>query len=273
MRVRFYGTRGSIATPGKEYARYGGNTSCVLLTFDDGRSLILDAGTGLRELGNDMTGVADFQDEIFILLTHTHWDHIEGLRFFKPAYDPSRHITIITCGQERQPGEMEKAFEVHTRPFYFPVKLREMGARFTVIQSDTTSIPVTDGIIVEALRVPHPITTYSYRIEHGGKTIVYCTDVEYASDVNGRVVDFARGASLLIHDAQYTADELVSRKGWGHSTWEQAAEVAERASVSRLALFHHDPDHTDWELERIESDCRERFPDSFLAGDGMDLVI
>jgi phosphoribosyl 1,2-cyclic phosphodiesterase len=274
MKVTFYGTRGSIAAPGPEYTYVGGNTTCVLLTFSDGTVGILDAGTGIRKLGDDLIRSGHEQyDNIMIGLTHTHWDHIEGFRFFKPAYDPRRHFQLITCGQGRTRSELRDALSLQMQQYYFPVLFEEMGAHFTFSQTRGNRGVTPSGIKIAALSINHPVTTYSYRIEHEGKTLVLCTDVEHTDGIDTRVVDFARNVDLLIHDAQFTPDQMELKKGWGHSSWDQAVEVAEKAGVKKLALFHHDPDHTDSLLLQIEAEAQKRFPMAFLAREGMEVVL
>ncbi len=274
MKVKFYGTRGSIAVPGEEYSQIGGNTACVLVTFNDGRIGILDAGTGIRKLGNDMLKLGYEQfDNIYIGLTHTHWDHIEGIRFFKPAYDPRRHFAIVTSGYGRSPHELMDALSVQMQQYYFPVPFEKMGANFNFLQIEKISSMSTNHIKSDALKLNHPVNTYSYRIENDGKILVYCTDVEHIDRIDPDVVAFAKDAALLIHDAQYTPEELKEKRGWGHSSWEQAIEVAEQAKVKRLALFHHDPDHADDFLLEIEAECQKRFPQAFLAREGMEIIL
>ncbi|MFO8100745.1 MAG: MBL fold metallo-hydrolase [Dehalococcoidia bacterium] len=274
MKVKFYGVRGSVPTPGLEFAQYGGNTLCVLVTFSNNRMCILDAGTGIRVLGNEMTGWRREEiTNLCLLMTHTHLDHIEGFRFFKPGYDPGVKLSIVTCGMGREEGELRNALEEHMSPHFHPVPLSQMGADIVIEQTPAASWDIADGITVDAMEIPHPVKTFSYRFHDNGKTLVYCTDIEHGDSVNARVIEFARGADLLIHDAQYTPEELLTRKGWGHSSWEQAIEVGERAGVKKLALFHHDPDHDDSMLGGIEAQCRDRFPAAFMAREGMEIEL
>ncbi len=274
MKVKFYGTRGSVATPGAEYIKYGGNTSCILLTFNSGEIAILDAGTGLRNLGNDMVRDGyDHIDHIYLGLTHTHLDHIDGFRYFKPAYNPRMKLDIVTCGFRRPAGELDNALQGHMAPHYHPVPLDSMGSTITITQADTYSWTIKEGISVKAIETQHPVITYAYRIEDNGKTVVYCTDIEHGDDINPQIVEFAKGADLIIHDAQYTSEELPQRKGWGHSTWEQAIQVAEQGSIGKVALFHHDPDHIDSFLEEVEAQCIERYAGAFMAREGMEIEL
>jgi phosphoribosyl 1,2-cyclic phosphodiesterase len=274
MKITFYGTRGSIPVADSDFLRYGGNTSCILVTFNNGRIAILDAGTGMRKLGNDILakGIEQY-DNIFIGLSHTHWDHIQGFPYFKPAYDPKRHFTIAICGKGKQEESLEHIFELQMRNAFFPVSVRKMGAKFTFWQPDLSCHTTASGIHVIAVQHGHPGGAYTYRINEGKKTLVYCTDIEYEDEIDTHIVSIAKYADLLIHDAQFSTDELKTRKGWGHSTWLQAIEVAERAEVKQVAFFHHDPDHNDGYLLEVERKCKERLPNSFFAREGMEIEI
>ncbi len=272
MKVTFYGTRGSIPVPEKEMIQVGGNTACVLVTFDNDQIVILDSGTGIRKLGNDLIaqGVEQFAN-IYLALSHSHLDHIQGFPFFKPAYDPRRHFTISLCGKERSGVKLKNIFSGQMRRDYFPVPMDDMGARFTFWEPDETDYTARSGIRVKTSLHTHAIETYGYRFEEKGKILVYITDVEHADGIDPHVVALADNADLLIHDAQYTPEELLEKKGWGHSSWEQAVEVAERANAKRLALFHHDPEHSDTFLFKMESECKKRFEGAFLAIEGQSI--
>ena len=269
MKVTFYGTRGSTPVAGPDYIQFGGNTSCILITFSTGRVAILDAGTGIRKLGDDLLATSHQQyDDIFIVLSHTHWDHIIGFPFFKLAYEPRQHLTIAICGKERMSKDLESVFATQMQSDYFPVPLDKMGASFNFWQPDITTYTHPRGIKLEALKYNHPGGAYGYRFMEGEKTLVYCTDLEHGNEIDLNVVSLSRDADLLIHDAQYTPDELKVKKGWGHSSWEQAVEVAEQAGVKKLALFHHDPEHDDIFLSNMERECQKRFKRAFFAKEG-----
>ena len=277
MKVTFYGTRGSTPVPEQDFFQVGGNTPCVLLTSDNGRISIFDAGTGIRKLGNDLLARSHKQfDNIYIALSHTHWDHIQGFPFFLPAYDPNRHFTIAIIGRDRQARNLEDIFSTQMQREYFPVPLEKMGAKMRFFAPDTPHYTtLTTGNKVVTLRHNHPGGAYSYRVqgEESGKVFVYCTDVEHADRIDQNIVALAKDADLLVHDAQFTPEELKERKGWGHSSWEQAVEVAEQAGVKKLALFHHDPAHDDSFLFRMEEECQRRFPQAFLSREGMEIEI
>jgi len=274
VRITFYGTRGSTPVAEPDYVRFGGNTACVLITFKNGRIGILDAGTGIRKLGHDFTARAIEQyDGIFVGLSHTHWDHIQGFPFFEPAYDPRRHFTISIYRHGQAAGDLENIFATQMQRDYFPVSLDKMGATLRFWQSDLPDFTAASGVTVTASRHSHPGDAYGYRITEGETTVVYCTDVEHAGGIDPAVVRLATNADLLIHDAQYTPEELKHKKGWGHSSWEQAVEVALQAGAKKLALFHHDPEHDDSFLLNLEKECQRLFPEAFLAREGFEIEL
>lgn len=274
MQVTFYGTRGSISVSEPEFSQFGGNTSCVLVTFDNGRIGILDAGTGIRKLGRDILANGFAQhDNIFIGLSHTHWDHIQGFPFFKPAYDPKRHFTLAIAGKKSGATNLESIFAMQMQREYFPVSLSDMGAHISFWQPETMEFTTSGGISVQTSKHNHPGNAYSYRITEGSKTLVYCTDVEHGDSIDPNVVNLAQNADLLIHDAQYSPEELKQKRGWGHSSWEQAIEVALQANVKKLALFHHDPEHDDSFLLGIEKECQRLFANAVMAREGMVITL
>jgi phosphoribosyl 1,2-cyclic phosphodiesterase len=274
MKISFYGTRGSIPVAESGFLEFGGNTACILLSFDNGRIAILDAGTGIRKLGDDfpLRSIQQY-DNIFIGLSHTLWDHIQGFPFFKPAYDPERTFTIAIYGKDRKINSLANIFQIQMQEEYFPVQVDKMGANLIFWQPDVSSYTAPSGVYVEAKRHNHPGGAYGYRITEGDKTLVYCTDVEYDDGIDPDVVNLAKNADLLIHEAQYSPEELEKKKGWGHSTWEQAVEVAKQAGVKTLALSHHDPEHNDAFLLNMEKQCKKRFAESFFAREGMEIEI
>jgi phosphoribosyl 1,2-cyclic phosphodiesterase len=278
MRLKFYGTRGSIPICDASFQQFGGNTTCLQIMFPDvNRINIIDAGTGLRNLGRDLRAIGHKQDQIVIALTHFHWDHIQGFPFFAQAYDPGQKITLLTLGQDQTVTNLREIFEVQMQEEYFPVQLDRMGATFEFLQIADASSHFTGinnvATVVSAQRHNHPGGAYSFRIERNGKVLVVCTDVEHGEQIDPRLVELARSADLLVHDAQYTAEELHKRRGWGHSSFDQAMQVAEMAGVKRLALTHHDPEHDDEFLQRIEKLCQERFPNAVLAREGMEISL
>ena len=278
MKLKFYGVRGSTPVCDAGFQHFGGNTTCFQITFPEtNRIAIIDAGTGLRNLGRDMRAIGHHQEQLIIAFTHFHWDHMQGFPFFAPAYNPRQGITILALGRDQTIGNLREIFEVPMQSQYFPVQLDMMGAQFEFLTVEDASKHFTGVGNVETTvigqRHNHPGGAYGFRIERKGKVLVICTDVEHGDQIDPRVVELSRGADLLVHDAQYTAEELRTHRGWGHSSFDQAMQVAEMAGVKRLAMTHHDPEHDDDFLLRMEKLCQGRFPNTQLAREGMEIVL
>jgi len=260
MRVTFWGTRGSIATPGPSTTVYGGNTSCVEVRCGS-EILIFDAGTGIRPLGQAL--VDEFQDRPFtvhLFLSHTHWDHIQGFPFFMPAYQPT--ATIHIYGSTGLGRPLEKLMRGQMDPDYFPVALGELASTLLVHELRGTAVEIRDVTITTAY-LNHPGMNLGYRVAHGGKTLVYATDNEpyrvtldrlglrgaagrdFGRRLDEEFIRFVDGADLYIGEAQYTDEEYPRRIGWGHSSVSATVEAALASRVASLALFHHDPMHDD----------------------------
>src|SRR5213593_200273 len=264
MLARIWGTRGSIAAPGPHTARYGGNTSCVEVRASDGTVIILDCGTGARELGMHLAETVPQPMRLHLFIGHTHWDHIQGFPFFVPAFIPGVELNVYAPLGFQQ--SLEEAMAGQMEYSYFPVKLRELRSRIHYTELDEGLFRVGE-VRVETQYLNHTGPTIGYRLSSGGATLAYMTDHEPFWSVPGRVsqhpgderhIAFMRGADLVIHDAQYTEEEYRSKVGWGHSPLEYAVDVALAAGARRLALFHHDPQHDDTIMERIESEARAR---------------
>jgi phosphoribosyl 1,2-cyclic phosphodiesterase len=262
MRVSLFGTRGSVAAPGAETARYGGNTSSIEVRHDDGTVLVLDAGTGIRPLAAKLR--PDIA-RIDILLTHLHMDHIQGLGFFAPLYNPA--IDVHIWGPGSSTLSLGGRLARYLSPPLFPVHLRDLP-RVTCHHVPRPAFEV-GPFRIRASLVCHPGPTVGYRIETAGGTLAYLPDHEPALGLrDGRWLepewtsgfDLASGVDLLIHDAQYTDEEYEQRIGWGHSTYGQLCEFAARTSVKRLVPFHHDPSHDDEMLDRLIENTRLACP-------------
>jgi len=280
MIVKFFGVRGSITVCNPEFQEFGGNTTCVQIKVKDTNNIaIFDAGTGIRDLGKEFLASEHIQDEIFIAFSHFHWDHIQGFPFFTPAFIKNQKINLLAMGSGREIKNLEEIFKVQMQEEYFPVQLEKMGANFNFMLLDKSmEIFEPDAAdpkptLVIANRHNHPGGAYGYRVERDGKVFVFCTDVEHGDKIDQNIVRLAEDADLLIHEAQYTSEELKDKKGWGHSSYEQAIQVAEMAGVKQLAITHHDPDHDDEFLTKIEKQCQQRFKDCFLAREKMEIEL
>jgi CheY-like chemotaxis protein len=272
MHVRFWGTRGSIATPGPGTLRFGGNTSCVEVTTSAGACFILDCGTGARALGAALMARGPKPLTATILLSHTHWDHIQGFPFFAPLFVPENRITV--CGPEGSGRSLREVLSGQMEYTYFPVDIAQLPAAITFRELGEGTHEI-GGARVVAEYLNHPAMTLGYRIEADGAAVVYSCDHEPFSEAlwnespspdraesivhegDRRHARFLEGAGLVIHDAQYTPEEYPSRKNWGHSTYEYAVELAAAAGVRQLVLTHHDPTHDDAFVEEIEKRARE----------------
>lgn len=272
MKVTFWGVRGSIAVSGERFARTGGNTTCVEVEHE-GHRLLLDGGTGLRAMGAQW-GWRPMKASL--LFTHLHWDHIQGVPFFTPAFHPDSDLTFI--GADRDSGGIRSALGLQMQPPQFPIGLDALvGARRFIDQRPDRPFDV-GPFKVTPCEQDHPDGVVVYRIEAGGRVVVFATDIEHGGTIDAQLVEQSRGADLLIHDAQYTAPEYQGvggppRRGWGHSTWNEACEVARRAEVGRLALFHHDPMRGDDAVDGIEARARCLFPSTLAAREGLEVAL
>jgi phosphoribosyl 1,2-cyclic phosphodiesterase len=311
MKVRFWGVRGSIATPGKDTTLYGGNTSCLEIIDDEGVSLVFDAGTGIRSLGDSLTRRG--LKEIHLFITHTHWDHIQGFPFFTPAYIPGNKIHIY--GPKHFEKTLKKIMDLQMDYAYFPISMQQLNAKITYEDLQEATIRV-GGTTITTKYSNHPVTGLCYKVTgSSGKTIVYSGDTEpyfnvlaHEKEQNiakhpetrpGVAVDFndefAAGeddenidsvvaernehhkqfcaSDLLVHDAQYTEAEYSKYVGWGHSPMETVIHMARDAKVGLLVLNHHDPAQTDESLQKIEDDLKKKYPDQrmIFSREGMEL--
>ena len=269
MRVTLWGTRGSLAAPGPETVRYGGNTACVEVRGKRNALLVLDAGTGIQRLGAMVRGG---RGRIDLLLTHLHMDHIQGLGFFEPLYERGREIHI--WGPPSPTLDLRTRLARYLSPPLFPVRLRDLPCRLTLHNVPPERFEV-GGLEVEAALVCHPGSTVGYRISEGTRSLAYLPDHEPALGVREfpgerewtSGFDLAAGADLLIHDAQYTTEEYQKRVGWGHSSIRDAIAFATVAGARRFVPFHHDPTHDDAMLDCIDSVVRTGdLPFGFVAG-------
>ncbi len=268
MKVRFWGTRGSIATPGKETVIYGGNTTCVEIILSDGQRVVIDAGTGIRALGQKMKAGGEDVD-FYLFITHIHWDHVLGFPFFSPIHEEK--TTIRIDGFPNCMKGIRYPFENRMGDGFFPVSFDDLKAHIIYLDKLRKGPLHIGDTIVDTVLLHHPQGGYGYRFREGDRILVFITDNELVkgeAEAFDPYVRFCEGADLLIHDAQYGPEEIKRRRGWGHSNYEDVVSLAMKAGVSKLVLFHHDPSRTDLELQRIERHCVE------IAGNhNSDLVV
>lgn len=305
MKIRFWGVRGSIPCPGPKTVKYGGNTPCIELRFEEvDRLIIIDAGSGIRELGNYMMAhdlpKGPIKTEIY--LTHTHWDHILGFPFFTPVYIPGTKLKVygpVTIGGESLESIVGGQMEYR----YFPIRVSDLASEIEYIHLKEGRYDLGDGITLITKYLNHPLLCLGYRFECKGKSFctaydtepfrnVFCTDPEDPSydeamaleadmvveEQNAMIEQFFAGADLLVHDTQYTQEEYESSKiGWGHSSFEHACAAANRAGVKSMALFHHEPVRSDEEFDRLSAIyCEpEKYGDTniFMAREGMEIEL
>ena len=298
MQIKFWGVRGSIPCPGSNTVHYGGNTPCIEVRFPDiDRLIIIDAGSGLRELGNDLMSRPQ-PVEAHLFLTHTHWDHIMGFPFFVPAYVPGTHIRVygpVTYEEDT----LEKVVGGQMTYRYFPIREAELAANIQYFSLKEEVMDLGDGIVVKTKYLNHPVLCLGYRIEYNGK--VFCTayDTEVfrnvfitdpghpdydpemaeegeqvAAEQNRLIEAFYHDADLLVHDSQYTQQEYEEKYiGWGHGYIEYVCAAAQRSRVKKLALFHHDPLRTDDQIDEFTVRyCNKDYcgdTETFFAKEGM----
>jgi phosphoribosyl 1,2-cyclic phosphodiesterase len=277
VHIRFWGTRGSIPTPGPSTVRYGGNTACVEVRDSTGALLVLDAGTGLRELGVYLMGANGGRPfSVDLLLSHLHWDHIQGIPFFKPAFRPDSELRII--GPVQKGRSMKELLGLGMDDPFFPVDLDDLPAKIDIAEMADGAVKKIGPYTVRGVSIFHPAPALAYRIEADGRSVVYATDTEDPhSGKPNPVIALAQGADTLIHDAQFLKSDFQAT--WGHSTIDAAIDVAAQAKVKRLVLYHHDPYRNDDALDHIGREAqragRERLAglEVVVAREGLELEV
>lgn len=269
FRVTFWGVRGTFPCAYASHLGFGGNTSCVEVQAGD-RTLLLDAGSGLRAAGKHLR--RDGIRHTTMLVTHTHWDHIAGFPFFEPAYCPDFRMDILG-GHLQGVACISEALSTCMESPLFPVPLNTMRAdlRFSWIEPGDV-LDIAPGVTVRTASLNHPGGAIGYRIECAGKSVCYVTDTEHVPGLpDANILRLIDGADLVIYDATYTDEEFEQRRGWGHSTWSEGVKLCREAGARSLCLFHHDPDHDDAAVAAIERAARERMPTAFAAREGATL--
>jgi phosphoribosyl 1,2-cyclic phosphodiesterase len=278
IRIKFWGVRGSIPSPGPKTVYYGGNTPCVQLIFPGKPLFILDAGSGIRELGKSIAASGE-SVKGYIFISHFHWDHIQGLPFFKPAFAPGNKFVIYGCDEPNL--NLNEIISMQMNPTFFPLAIEDMKAKVE-FKAVTEQIFEVEGITVETKFLNHPGYALGYRFSYGGKSIVYISDNEpfaeasngnskntkkiqniahlfevYVEDKTDELIKFISNSDLLIHDTQYFPEEYLEKKNWGHSPFDYTVKIATKAGVKNLVLFHHDPDHDDNTINTIVKNSRK----------------
>jgi phosphoribosyl 1,2-cyclic phosphodiesterase len=301
MKVKFWGVRGSIPCPGPKTVKYGGNTTCIEIRADSGRIFIVDAGTGIRALGEHLlrTDIKDGLRELDIFLSHTHWDHILGFPFFGPMYIPGMTIRIygpVTFEQDSLARVLQGQFEYR----YFPVRMEELASKIHFIELGEDVLQLDKGVRLTTKYLNHPISCMGYRFDCGKKSVATVFDTEPYQNLfdvdhpdydgavsaeaeeavieqNSLVEKFFAGADLAVFDAQYTAKEYPTKIGWGHSAMEEVIAACERNGVKQLAMMHHDPDRTDAQLDALSKKLCEakgaKGMKAFFAREGMEIEL
>ncbi len=274
MRIRFWGVRGTIPVPGPDTVRLGGNTACIDVLTSDKQLIVIDAGSGIRRLGIALA--EEYAGRIVgtVLVSHTHWDHIQGFPFFAPLIGThSRQNRFVIVGQKRVGRQLETVLAGQIIEPYLPFAFKELAADIHVKEvSDGESVVIGDDTIIRVAELRHPGGCLGFRIENDGHVFTYCTDSSHDDDqLTENVVALAQGADLLVHDAQYSLDQRVEFPEYGHSSWLEAVRVAEKANVGCLALFHYDPNASDDYMESVLQEAREIFPRTILSQEGMEL--
>lgn len=266
-KLTFWGVRGSNPTPDKNKMIYGGHTSCVSLQATRDELLVFDMGTGLKNLGESLVADVNSPKTIHIILSHYHWDHMIGLLSFAPLF--IEDFTIYFYGKKDKMN-IKEVISYMMNPIFWPVSFEDFKAElnFHTIENDT--LKISDSILINSKPHAHPNGALSFRVELDGKTCTYITDCEHPeSHLNEHLIELAQNSDILIHDAHFTHDDLINHKGWGHSSFEEAVDMAKRTKSKQLVLFHHNPIYNDEQLEKIESMAKKGFQNTISAKQGL----
>ncbi len=271
MKIKFWGTRGSIATPEPEHMKYGGNTACVEVRTADGELIILDAGTGIRRLGASLLADETCPRRGSIIISHYHWDHIQGFPFFAPLYAKDWSFTVY--GQFKVDGRLTSALAGQMGNLYFPVDMEAFGAELKFVEIIEQDIQIGQTLVTSRA-LNHPQGNLGFRFQDGAGIMAYVTDTEHFEDrLDEKVLELAQDADVMIYDAQYTPEQYPNHRGWGHSTWRAGVEVARAANVKTLVLFHHDPAATDEKIDTIIETARTEYPNTLASSRDLEITL
>lgn len=274
IRVKIWGCRGSIACPAPTHLKYGGNTTSLEVDVGN-QKLLLDCGTGIRNLGQQI--MKTDLNHCHILLTHTHWDHINGFPFFVPAFDKRRHFDIL-AGHLGDKGGVKKIFETQMDNPMFPVPLEAMQSKMVfsdfVAGEPLDLSPGSNKLKIRTGKLNHPNGATGYRIEHNGRAMCLITDTEHKpGQPDENILQLIEGADLVIYDATYTEEEFPAKIGWGHSTWQEGIKLCRMAGAKRLGIFHHDPEHDDVFMDKLADDAAREWDGAFVIQENMDFLV
>lgn len=300
MKVKFFGVRGSIPTPGSKSVVYGGNTSCILVETESAGDFVFDAGTGIRECGNYLLSKGGPLN-LRVVISHTHWDHIQGFPFFVPSYIPGNKLLIYGPPSDVQNLSIKEIMSMQTNYEYFPVRVSQLGAEIDYVNCQEGVLDSDDKFSLQACKLNHPVSCYAYKLVCDGKTFIYGGDHEeyrniYRDDKsseldeefleeldhnveeqNKKIIEFCSDADLISWDAQYTDEEYLTKIGWGHSSYSADIRLAQKAGLKRIIFTHHDPMSEDDKLSSLEEKYKEvgkkNGIDVFFAKEGMELVV
>ena len=265
--IKFWGVRGSNPTPDKNKVEYGGDTSCIEVRTSDNELIILDMGSGIRNLGTKILSDDSYPKTIHILLSHFHWDHIMGFLYFTPFYDDSYTFNIYGYNKHTSTSSFSKKI---LDPTFWPVSMDMLNAKINFIDLDGEDLIINSNTQIKYLNHSHPNTATSYRVETGSQSIVYTTDCEHpVKNLNKNVIEIAKNSDMLIHDSHFSNEDLEKFKGWGHSSYGEAIDVANKANVKTLVLFHYNPNYNDDEVSRIEKEAKKIFKNTVASKQGL----
>ena len=266
-KLTFWGVRGSYPTPEKDKIEYGGHTSCVSLHTQNNEILIIDMGTGMKNLGEQIMGDSSSPETIHIILSHYHWDHMIGLLAFAPLF--SEKFNIHFYGK-KDDMSMDEIFNHICHPIFWPISMNDFKAKINFHTIDEEGFNVSDSIHIKSQLHGHPNGALSFRVYSNDKNFTYITDCEHPdSQLNKKLIDLADNTDLLIHDSHFTEEDLIEHKGWGHSSWAQSVSMAKESNAKQLILFHHNPAYSDSKLKNIESMAQESFEKTVSARQGL----